>query len=479
MPRFGGFVVLVASVMGMPSLASAQNTNDINAGIQFDFSLPGGRSLAMAGAFVALADDATAAYSNPAGLSVLSRPEMSAEGRHWGFATPVSSVGHAFGPPSNRGLDTIAGLVDTTVSSRATSPSFVSAVYPTRRWAVAVFRHQLTRFNTSKQIQGPYFDCAGGFRGDDPPRAPFCEDGARDGGVDREFPKQQRIDLDISSVGAAGAFKFSEGFSVGVSALRYSFRIDSSNRVFNARGAWWVEPNFSYPENLELESTQQGHDHAFGTVVGLLWKPRFDLSVGASFRQGPKFAFELKTVYGPGHPCVRESCGVRAGDIIALEETNPFKVPDSYVVGLAFNPTQNTTISFEYDRVQFSQLIDDLRDPARPSEQESAVVRERMKIDDANQFRVGFEYLKLYPEKILALQAGVWYDPDHAMQFRADDPATGYPAPRWAVLFPPGKTALHLTAGIGLVFSEHLQIDSGFDYSRAAKTLSVSAVWMY
>ena len=51
--------------------------------LQFSFSDPGARSMGFGGAFVALADDATAAFSNPAGLTQLLRPEISIEGRRW------------------------------------------------------------------------------------------------------------------------------------------------------------------------------------------------------------------------------------------------------------------------------------------------------------------------------------------------------------------------------------------------------------
>ena len=49
--------------------ASAQR--DLEIPIQFDFINPGARSLALAGAFIGLADDATAATTNPAGLQRL------------------------------------------------------------------------------------------------------------------------------------------------------------------------------------------------------------------------------------------------------------------------------------------------------------------------------------------------------------------------------------------------------------------------
>ena len=53
--------------------------------IPFDFGPPGARALGMGGAFIALADDATAAEANPAGLTNLSRAEASVHLRHSAF----------------------------------------------------------------------------------------------------------------------------------------------------------------------------------------------------------------------------------------------------------------------------------------------------------------------------------------------------------------------------------------------------------
>src|SRR5688572_11660179 len=62
----------------------AQNV-DIEAlsGLQFNFGNPGARSLGMGGAFLGLADDASAAEANPAGLTILRKPEFSIEARNY------------------------------------------------------------------------------------------------------------------------------------------------------------------------------------------------------------------------------------------------------------------------------------------------------------------------------------------------------------------------------------------------------------
>ncbi|MCB1033930.1 MAG: hypothetical protein KDD47_08875, partial [Acidobacteria bacterium] len=91
--------------------AHGQANSEALATLQFNFTTPGARSLGLGGAFLGLADDATAAYTNPAGLTVLSKPEVSLEGRTWRFDTAYTDHGHGFGPPTGQGIDTVAGAV--------------------------------------------------------------------------------------------------------------------------------------------------------------------------------------------------------------------------------------------------------------------------------------------------------------------------------------------------------------------------------
>ena len=67
--------------------------------LQLSFSDPGARSMGFGGAFVALADDATAAFANPAGLVQLLKPEVSIEGRHWSYSTPYTVGRQGRRPP--------------------------------------------------------------------------------------------------------------------------------------------------------------------------------------------------------------------------------------------------------------------------------------------------------------------------------------------------------------------------------------------
>ena len=458
--------VVLLQIM-VATAAFAQNTEDQNA---FDFSLPGARSRGIGGAFVAIADDATSVYSNPAGLTLLFRPEVSAEGRLWRFTSPTLDRGHAFGRATGVGVDTIDGLVEKDFRSDLAGLSFLSFVYPSDRWAAGIFRHQLARYRMDRQIEGPFFDCRGGFRYVNP-RPPFCEPHSTDDGVDREFPKIQSFDLDISSIGGAFAFDWSDNVSTGIAVQYFDFAIAASNKVFTARDEQkFRPPNFADPDNLELISLQMGEDHAWAVNAGILWDVSPRWVVGASFRQGPKFEFSTNTVSGP-----------RTGSVpISAQEDNPFRVPDTFSVGVLHRLTDFWRLSFEDDRTNFHQLIDDFRSTAfPPGAPEGDLVSSRVRLPNANQLRLGVERLVLTAgSRVLAFRGGAWYDPNHQTYFDADE-STGNPAPRWAVLLPKRDGTLHVSGGFGFTARRHLQLDVAVDFSELADTLSVSSVWRF
>jgi hypothetical protein len=110
---------------------------------------------------------------------------------------------------------------------------------------------------------------------------------------------------------------------------------------------------------------------------------------------------------------------------------------------------------------------------------EDVVVSSRMRVNDSNQVRFGGEYLMLLSgSRVVAFRGGVWYDPSHKTYFDGD-PATGRPAPRWAVLFPRGDASVHLSAGIGLTTRRHFQVDAAVDFSDLVDTFALSTVWRF
>ncbi len=110
------------------SAFAAPAASQVQFAFEFSFSNPGARSLGFGGAFVALADDATAAFANPAGLTQLVEPEVSIEGRSWSYSTSFTRNGRASGEPTGLGVDTEPGIVRANSSEELKGLSFLSFV---------------------------------------------------------------------------------------------------------------------------------------------------------------------------------------------------------------------------------------------------------------------------------------------------------------------------------------------------------------
>jgi hypothetical protein len=69
-------LALLAAAAGLAGSAAAQTNDEIFPQFQWNFASPGARANAMGQAFIGVADDATAATTNPAGLVNLTRPQV-------------------------------------------------------------------------------------------------------------------------------------------------------------------------------------------------------------------------------------------------------------------------------------------------------------------------------------------------------------------------------------------------------------------
>src|SRR4051794_809770 len=212
-------IITSALLVCICGAARAQSNAEVYAGVEFDFSLPGARSLGLGGAFVGLGDDATAAWANPAGLTILNKKEVSFEARGWNFRNFITDRGMAFGPPSGIGFDSVSTLQDAEFKDTTASPAFVSFVYPANRWSVAAYRHQLSNFQARLQSSGPFL------RTSDVRFDPQGE-------IDRVDPFIGDMQLKIVDYGGAFAYRFGERFSVGANVGIHHLSVDARTRRY-------------------------------------------------------------------------------------------------------------------------------------------------------------------------------------------------------------------------------------------------------
>jgi len=429
-------VALAGALFLLPCTAWAQASVEVNAGIQFDFVNPGARSLALGGAFTGLADDATSAFTNPAGLRSLPRPEFSIEGRQRNYSTPFTFGGHVFGSPTGVGIDTVGGLLDRDSDSNSFGASFVSGVYPLGKWAIAGYRHELARFETDLDTEGAFYDTG-----------PI--------NVARASPTVGNLDIDIVAYGASASRRITDAFSLGLSVAYYDFSMRSRTTRYALSGASAAAGSFFGPAlknagNINNEQTQDGDDTAVGVNVGMAWEISRAFRVGAVYRQGPSFDIRVTNTSPSGQ--------------VFLDTTGRFNVPDVYGVGVAVRPVSSLQLAIDLNRVRYSSLTEGF----------VAVfsgAAEDFHVRDGFETHVGAEYGFVKLKNPIFLRGGFWYDPAHSIEF---DPLSSRVVAE-SLLFRPREDTFHFSGGAGVTF-RHFEVNGAGDFSERSNTVSVSTV---
>jgi long-chain fatty acid transport protein len=338
----------------LSSQAFAVSSFEYNAGLQFNFSNPGARSLGMGGAYLGFSDDATAAYTNPAGLTVLSQPEIALEYRATRYSTPFVAGGSA--------ID--GSVFEDESRSRSSGPSYMAAVYPGEGWAVAAYRNVELDF-TNEFIKSAI---------------PFSFPGASSGRFIREAASA--IDAKSVNYGLSGAYEVNENFSIGLSAVYTLFDLSAAS-IRGEDG----DVAFAQIENADAE--------AFTYNLGVLYKFSDKLSIGAAYRRGAEFDTNVASI--------------NLNTNNAARRIGSFNIPHQFGLGVAYRATDNFAVGFDAHYVDYSTLSDD---PLRTE------LDSKVEFDSGVELRLGAEYVFSNFETPFILRAGVWRDPDHRFAFQ-------------------------------------------------------------
>ena len=431
-------ILLLVALPG-PSGVLAQDPEPI-VPLQFNFSDPGARSMGFGGAFVALADDATAAFANPAGLVQLAKPEFSIEGRRWAYSTPYTEGGRVEGAPSGHGLDSTVGLRSATSDDDLVGLSFLSYVYPGENWSVAFYRHELANFEFTSETQGLFV-------------------GGTDCCQTRLFDQRAATDLELVSYGLSAAFRTGDTLSLGLGVIYYDASLNSTATVFGVDddtvGSVFA-PNSYLPERVLLSQVNTLDDSDWALTGGFLWRPGENWSLGGVYRRGAELDFGGEITAGP-----LLDIGVPPGTVLGSATGVPLALPDLYGLGFSYRSSDGRlTVSFQWDRVEYSDIADSL---------ELEVDGET--IDNVEELHLGAEYVLLGSTPVMAVRVGTWFEPDHQTRATTDDPFT-------RALLPGGDDDLHYAAGFGIA-TQSLQVDLGVDFADRVDTVSLSAIYSF
>lgn len=405
---------------------------------EFSFSNPGARSMGLGGAFAALADDATAAYANPAGLGQLIDPEVSLEGRYSSYDIPFVQGGRGSGEPTGIGIDTVAGLTYGKSSRSQIEVPFAAFVYPVGKWSLALYRHTWADFELNSEINGLFgFDA---------------------GELARSEDVLSRTRVKVVNTGFSTAFELGEKFSLGLGVVYFESEMDSFSAEYGQAEEGFFERNSFAPELLDTTYSHTASDSGFALNAGFLWRVSPQWSLGGYFREGPRMTLRVVEVVGPFDD-------EKVEGTIELDATTPLNLPDVYGLGLAFRTRDGAwTTSLEWRHVEYSSITADLSptvfDPGK------------IQIADGDELHLGIEYVLVRMKPILALRVGAWKDPAHRVE--AGPLADTFEQ----IVFQRADAEIHLSAGLGLVF-EHFQVDLGADFSETSDLASLSVVYRF
>jgi long-chain fatty acid transport protein len=435
------FILLFSSSpAGAQSFWRKNDRNTFLRNIQFNFNIPSARAVGLGGAFVAIADDATAGMANPAGLTILTKPEISVHYKISRFSH-TEFAGNKENPDFRKRFNNSIG-----------SQSYFSLVYPYGKFSFSLYRQELINFESS--YEGDGFGSI--FDNPDLDPAEFA------------LGNQTRSDIEVKNWGAAFAYKPTRYLSIGI-----------SNMVSNLE--------FRFVENLFVRDAQDKRKRIFGVNsnssdtkysinLGLKFQPHPDFNFGAVFRSGPRFDI-LNTIEDVDETSGRTIIRQADQDLV-------FKVPDVYSLGVACRPLDNLTLSLDVVRVQYSDLIGGLDrnlndDDIGVSIDEFPYSRfvdsdgiEDLVLKDGTEVHFGVEYYIITKEWAIPLRAGFYTDPSHVVYTTVENEALKR-------LFPRGSDEVHGTFGFGFVLQNKIQLDTAVNFSRNVSEFLLSAVFRF
>jgi long-subunit fatty acid transport protein len=469
----------VAVLLVLASPAAGQVESALLSKITFNLTNPGGKSLAMGGAFTAIADDATAGIANPAGLGLLSSFEAGVSGKRVddviGLVTARATASGSLSAPYPQ----VRG-VNSDITSRSSLVEFAGVVLPvSRRFVAAVSFAENLSFEGDPGEEGySYIELRDN----------------RSGGSTRrdflfEFREQGAVSLRNRLVALSAAYRATDRLRIGAGVTLN--RMDLELLGDAGGGHRIVNRTFLTPTQVETLTTNVAirdlDRSTLGFIVGVHADlvPGGKLTAGAVYRQTGKANGTL--VIGGDVP----------SPLVGLE-SRPFsaRVPRDAAVGLAARPFPGLTVAAEAQWIAYGDFIDrelpvvsyrGLAGPF-PGFPVGPLLAELAPPDDVIVPRVGIEYVASSADLLLAFRLGYHREPERGVTadlkaydsggvaYDVDDPPFSESV---RTVYDGGRPDDRFSGGLGATVSRRVSFDLAFDLGRSSRVLSASLFYRF
>ncbi|MGA1841991.1 MAG: OmpP1/FadL family transporter [bacterium] len=314
----------------------------------------GARAMGMGGAFVAVADDATAASWNPAGLIQLQKPEVSA----------------VFSYERNTERRYISGGLEIEDKNTVWDLNYFSMAYPfgvfRRNFVLSLNYQRLYDFHTEASFLGDEFNSKGSLYTLSP-----------------AFAIQAAENLFL-------------GFTLNVWSNEWTQKSEWKNTYYNSNSKQIIREEFRDFRGVNAN-------------LGIFYRLTPKWTLGAVYKT--PFRGRFNYLYFNNQNTANIS-----GDFYGKLES--IKIPPTYAVGVSYRFSDAWSLSFDVTRKDWDELVwrnsdgDDFglftmynTDPNDHSPIEFP------EIDPTYAFRLGIEFLKILESTVIPVRAGIFYDP--------------------------------------------------------------------
>jgi long-subunit fatty acid transport protein len=382
---------LTASVYGGGEVEIPSSFNPVGSGA---------RALGMGGAFIAVADDATAASWNPGGLTQLRKPECSVVGAFYSRSEDLT-----FG--TNPEADGSHSISDSNIN-------YLSASYPfellNRNMIVSLSYQHLYDFNREWEFTWEYH----------PQNTELQGTQLNDNWSYKETGS-------LNAIGLSYGIRIIPQLSLGVTLNFWNDDLTPNNwkekykriRTGTLGGAPYTDDKYNKAEEHSIDG--------FNFNFGMLWRINYKCTLGAVFKSPFKTDVEHK-LQENDKPDIRD------------EE---LEMPMSYGLGFVYNISDNFSISADIYRTEWDECV--YKD-MEGNETNPVTGGFASDVEATHQIRIGSEYRVINKEKeyLIPIRAGTFYDPG---------PAEGNPDDFYGI-----------AVGMGFSKNEWFSVDIAYQY---------------
>lgn len=356
----------------------------------------GARALGMGGAFIAVADDATATSWNPGGLTQLERPELSVVGS---FLSAQQDFDHL---PDSIGLTT--GITLDNESESRGDLNFTSVAYPFK-----IFGKNLVAALNYHQIYDFHMDVSFNYKVEDPSidqTENISHDFVSKGGIGALTPAIAMQVMPRLSIGVAVNFYTDEFF--GDYAWKEKTRTFGAGTVFGS----------PFTESSALDVTFKNFQ-AVNVTAGML------LDVWEKEEKRLSFGAVYHSPYTADVDRIIDQSATFDGSPVQIEPAHKrshleIDYPMSFGAGFGFRYSDALSFSMNVTWTDWSEFQQEDEDgvETRPI----AGASEDRDIDDTFAVRFGTEYLIFKQKMIVPVRGGLFYEPRPSL----DEPTDVY-----------------------------------------------------